>query len=96
MTFTLTGLIVLLIIAAVCGAVGKALGGGSRGGLIVSIALGFIGALLGPWLARQLNLGEPIVIRVSGESFPIIWSIVGAALFVALLNLLSGRRWARP
>jgi uncharacterized membrane protein YeaQ/YmgE (transglycosylase-associated protein family) len=96
MTLTLTGLIVLLIIAAVCGAVGKALGGGSRGGLLVSIALGFIGALLGPWLARQLNLGEPIVIRVSGESFPIIWSIVGAALFVALLNLLSGRRWARP
>ena len=96
MTFTLTGLIVLLIIAAVCGAVGKALGGGSRGGLIVSIALGFIGALLGPWLAHQLNLGEPIVIRISGASFPIIWSIVGAALFVALLNLLSGRRWARP
>jgi len=95
MTLTLTGLIVLLLIAFVCGAIGKALGGGSRGGLIVSIALGFIGALLGPWLARQLNLGEPIVLRVSGESFPIIWSIVGAALFVALLNLLSGRRWAR-
>ena len=95
MTLTLTGLIVLLIIAWVCGAVGRALGGGSRGGLIVSIALGFIGALLGPWLAAQLHLGEPIVLRVSGESFPIIWSIVGAALFVALLNLLSGRRWAR-
>ena len=95
MTLTLTGLIVLLLIAFVCGAIGKALGGGSRGGLIVSIALGFIGALLGPWLARQLNLGEPIVLRVSGESFPIIWSIVGAALFVAMLNLLSGRRWAR-
>lgn len=95
MTITLTGLILLLIIAAVCGAVGKALGGGSRGGLLVSTALGFIGALLGPWMARQLNLGEPIVIRVAGESFPIIWSIVGAAVFVALLNLLSGKRWAR-
>ena len=94
MTLTLTGLIILLIIAWVCGAVGRALGGGSRGGLIVSIALGFIGALVGPWLAAQLHLGEPIVLRVSGESFPIIWSIVGAALFVALLNLLSGRRWA--
>jgi uncharacterized membrane protein YeaQ/YmgE (transglycosylase-associated protein family) len=100
MTLTLTGLLVLLIIAAICGAVGKALGGGSRGGLVASIALGFIGALLGPWLALQLHLTEPIVLRVGGESFPIIWSIVGAAVFVALLNLISGRRrwwhWARP
>ncbi len=95
MTFTLPGLIVLLVIAAVCGAVGKALGGGARGGLITSIALGFIGALLGPWIARQLDLGEPFVLRLSGQSFPILWSIIGAALFVALLHLVSGRRrWA--
>lgn len=95
MTLTLPGLLVLLVIAAVCGAVGKALGGGARGGLIGSIALGFIGALLGPWVARQFGLPEPFVLHVSGESFPIIWSIIGAALFVALLHLLSGRRWTR-
>ncbi|TAK18544.1 MAG: hypothetical protein EPO35_01360, partial [Acidobacteria bacterium] len=85
MTLTLPALIVLIIIAAVCGAIGKALAGGARGGLIVSTALGFIGALLGPWVARQLNLSEPFVLRVGGESFPIVWSIIGAALFVALL-----------
>jgi uncharacterized membrane protein YeaQ/YmgE (transglycosylase-associated protein family) len=97
MTLTLPGLLVLIVIAAVCGAVGKALGGGARGGLIGSIALGFIGALLGPWVARQLNLSEPIVLHVSGQPFPIVWSIVGAALFVALLHLMGGRRrwWAR-
>jgi uncharacterized membrane protein YeaQ/YmgE (transglycosylase-associated protein family) len=95
MTLTLPGLLVLIVIAAVCGAIGKALGGGARGGLIVSIALGFIGALFGPWLARQLHLSEPLVLRVGGESFPIVWSIVGAALFVALLHLLSSRRWGR-
>ncbi len=95
MTLTLPGLIVLIVIAAICGAVGKALGGGSSGGLITSIALGFIGAILGPWVAQQLGLSEPFVLRVSGESFPILWSIIGAALFVALLHLISGRRWAR-
>jgi uncharacterized membrane protein YeaQ/YmgE (transglycosylase-associated protein family) len=95
MTLTLPGLLVLIVIAAVCGAVGKALAGGARGGLVVSIALGFIGALLGPWVARQLHLSEPFVLRVSGQSFPIVWSIIGAALFVALLHLLSGRSWAR-
>jgi uncharacterized membrane protein YeaQ/YmgE (transglycosylase-associated protein family) len=94
MTLSLSGLIVLIVIAAVCGAVGRALAGGG-GGLITSIALGFIGALLGPWVARQFHLAEPLVIRVSGEAFPIVWSIVGAALFVALLHLLSGRRWVR-
>lgn len=92
MTLTLPGLLVLIIIAAICGAVGRALGGGARGGLIVSTAIGFIGALLGPWVARQLHLAEPFVLRVGGYAFPILWSIIGGALFVALLHLLSGRR----
>jgi len=74
---------------------GKALAGGAQGGLVVSIALGFIGALLGPWVARQLNLAEPFVLHVSGQTFPIVWLIIGAAPFVALLHLVSGRRWAR-
>jgi len=95
MTLTLSGLIILIVIAAVCGAVGKALAGGGGGGLITSIALGFIGALLGPWVAHQLHLSEPLVLHVSGQPFPIVWSIIGAALFVALLHLLSGRRWVR-
>jgi uncharacterized membrane protein YeaQ/YmgE (transglycosylase-associated protein family) len=46
MTMSLTGLIVLIIIAAICSAIGKALADGTRGGLLVSIVLGFIGALL--------------------------------------------------
>jgi uncharacterized membrane protein YeaQ/YmgE (transglycosylase-associated protein family) len=95
MTLTLQGLIVLVIIAAVCGAIGRALAGGAQGGLVTSIALGFIGALLGPWVAHQLRLSEPLVLHVSGQPFPIVWSIVGAALFVALLHLVSGRRWVR-
>jgi len=91
-TLTLPGLILLIVIAMICGAVGRALGGGARGGLIVSTAIGFIGALLGPWVARQFHLAEPFVLRINGYSFPIMWSIIGGALFVALLHLLSGRR----
>ena len=94
MTLTLPGLLVLVIIAAICGAVGRALAGGAPGGFITSIALGFIGALFGPWVASQLHLTEPFVLRVSGQSFPIVWSMIGAALFVAILHLISGRRWA--
>jgi uncharacterized membrane protein YeaQ/YmgE (transglycosylase-associated protein family) len=95
MTLTLPSLLVLIVIAAICGAVGKALVGGGPGGLVVSTALGFIGALFGPWVALQLHLSEPLVLKVGGQPFPIVWSIVGAALFVALLHLMSGRRWVR-
>jgi uncharacterized membrane protein YeaQ/YmgE (transglycosylase-associated protein family) len=95
MTLTLPELVVLIVIAAICGAVGKAVAGGGPGGLVASTALGFVGALIGPWVAHRLHLAEPLVLRVSNHSFPIVWSIIGAALFVALLHLVSRRRWAR-
>ena len=84
--------LILLIIAGICGAIGQAIGGYSHGGCLVSIALGFIGALLGSWLAGQLGLPELLAIPAGGMRFPIIWSIIGATLFVALINLISRRR----
>ncbi len=58
---------------------------------MVSIALGFIGALLGPWMAHQLKLPEPFMLHISGQSFPVLWSIIGAAVFVAIIHLVSRR-----
>lgn len=89
---TLVDLLILLVIAGVCGSIGQALGGFTRGGCLVSIALGFIGALLGMWLAGLLGLPELFAVEIGGKTFPIIWSIIGAALFVAVLGLLGGRR----
>ena len=82
----------LLAIAGVCGALGQAIGGSSRGGCLVSIALGFIGALLGSWIAGALHLPELFALNIAGAHFPIVWSIVGSALFVAVINLISRRR----
>jgi len=90
---SLSELLLLLVIAAVCGAIGKAIAGSSRGGLIVSIALGFIGALLGPWVARSFKLPEPFMVTIGRHPFPIMWSIIGAALFVAIIHLISRRKW---
>jgi uncharacterized membrane protein YeaQ/YmgE (transglycosylase-associated protein family) len=92
MTMSLPALLLLLVIAAVCGAIGKAIAGSARGGLIVSIVLGFIGALLGPWVAGKLSLPEPFMIDIGGRAFPVLWSIIGAALFVAIIHLVSRRR----
>ena len=85
-------LLILLLIAGVCGAVGQAITGYSHGGCLVSIALGFIGALLGSWIAGALHLPELFALNVAGMHFPVVWSIVGAALFVAIINLISWRR----
>lgn len=92
MVFTPLGLLIFLLIAAVCGAIGNAIVGGNRNGCLVSTALGLIGALLGSWLAKRLHLPEPFVVQVAGNPFPVLWSIIGSALFVAVLALLSGRR----
>ncbi len=88
----LIDLLVLLLVAGLCGSLGQAIGGYSRGGCLVSIALGFIGALLGMWVARNLGLPELFAVNIGGTKFPIIWSIIGAALFVAVINLISRRR----
>jgi uncharacterized membrane protein YeaQ/YmgE (transglycosylase-associated protein family) len=92
MTLSLTGLLILLLIAGLCGAIGRAIGGGTGGGFLVSIAVGFIGALLGTVVSRALHLPELFIVAIDGRPFPILWSIIGAALFVALVHLISGRR----
>ena len=90
---TLTSFLVLLLVAGICGSIGRAIVGYSHGGCLVSIALGFIGALLGVWIAGALHLPDLFRVRIGGESFPIIWSIIGSALFVAVINLLTRRRY---
>jgi uncharacterized membrane protein YeaQ/YmgE (transglycosylase-associated protein family) len=91
MTLTVTGLLVLLVIAGICGAIGRAIGGGTPGGFLVSIAVGFVGALLGTFLANLARLPELIVVTIDRHPFPILWSIIGAAFFVAVIHLISGR-----
>jgi uncharacterized membrane protein YeaQ/YmgE (transglycosylase-associated protein family) len=88
---TILDVIVLLLIAGVCGAIGQAISGFSRGGCLVSIALGFIGAVLGMWLSRQLGLPELFSVHIGSTNFPIVWSIIGSALFVAIISLVTRR-----
>jgi uncharacterized membrane protein YeaQ/YmgE (transglycosylase-associated protein family) len=84
-------LLLFLLVAMICGSIARALGGGTRGGCLVSLAVAFIGALLGGKLAQLADLPEPFMLVIGGRSMPVIWSIIGGALFVAVLRLLTGR-----
>lgn len=89
---TILELLILLLIAGLCGAAGQAITGFSRGGCLASIGVGFVGALIGTYIARAMGLPEIFAVAVGGTSFPIVWSILGGALFVAVIALLSRRR----
>lgn len=86
---TILEFLVLLLVAGVCGALAQVIAGFSRGGLLVAIAVGFIGALVGMWLQRETGLPEIFTITVGGSSFPIVWSIIGGVLFAAIVGLLT-------
>lgn len=93
---SLTEILILLLIAAVCGGIGQSLAGYNVGGCLVSIVVGFIGAYIGMWMAGKFGLPEIFAINVGGKTFPIIWAIVGSAVLTLIIALLrraiSGRR----
>ena len=78
----MVSLLITIIMAIVIGAIGSAIAPGAMpGGIIGSMIAGFAGAWLGAWL---LGSWGPVL-----GGFAVIPAIVGAALFVFLLSLLS-------
>lgn len=60
-------------------------------GCVISIVLGFIGALVGIWLARLTGLPEIFAVEIGGARIPIVWTIIGGAIFCGLLQFLRRR-----
>ena len=89
---SLIDLIILFVIAGICGAIGQAISGMSGRGCLVSVGVGLVGALLGLWMARALSLPIIFSIQVGGTAFPVVWAILGSALFVAVISLLTRNR----
>jgi len=88
---TLIDFLVLGVVAAICGVIGQALVGYSVGGCLISAVVGYIGALIGVWVARQFGLPELISVSIGGQAFPVVWSIIGSALLVGMLSLFRRR-----
>jgi uncharacterized membrane protein YeaQ/YmgE (transglycosylase-associated protein family) len=84
---TLIDFLILAVVASICGMIGESLAGYSVGGCITSAVIGYIGAFIGLWMARQFGLPELFTVTIGGSSIPVIWSIIGSALLVAGLAL---------
>ena len=90
--FTLESLLLLCLIAGIVGMIAKSIVGTSNGGCLVSIAIGLAGALIGTYLAKAVNLPDILPIRIGGTHFPLVWSIIGAVVFVTVVSLFT-RNW---
>ena len=79
---SLVELLVLLLVAGICGAVGKAIVGFMPGGFLVSIGVGFVGALIGTRSAPSIHpVSHSLGSRMStstGASSPLSSSLARA------------------
>ena len=84
------GIIGWILLGIVGGVIAKALlPGNDPGGLIVTIIIGVVGALLGGFLARALGLGDPI-----DEFFDVsTWlaAIIGSMILLVIYRAVTGR-----
>jgi uncharacterized membrane protein YeaQ/YmgE (transglycosylase-associated protein family) len=81
-------IIAWIVIGLIAGALGKLImPGRDPGGIIVTILLGMVGAVLGGFLVQGL-LG----IRGGGFIWSIVVATIGAIILLALYRLLAGGR----
>jgi hypothetical protein len=83
---------ILAVLAAVCAALGQFLSGYSRGGCPVSFIVAFFGAAVGPNIARNLGLPEPLVVPIGPVQLNLVSSAACALLLVVIVNLITGKR----
>lgn len=82
------GIISWIVLGAIAGWITNMIMGGKEG-VIATIILGIVGAVVGGWLAGTvLKLGD--VTGVNPES--IVVAVVGAVIVVALYRMVTGRR----
>ena len=80
------GILGWIVFGLVVGAIAKlVMPGKDPGGFIVTILLGIVGAVLGGWIGRALNLYGP------NEPAGFVMALVGAVVVLALYRMTLGR-----
>lgn len=80
-------ILIWIVFGLVVGVVAKfVMPGRDPGGMIVTIVLGIVGALLGGWIGRALGVYQP------GQPAGFIMAVVGAIVVLAIYRMaFSGR-----
>jgi uncharacterized membrane protein YeaQ/YmgE (transglycosylase-associated protein family) len=83
----MTGILVMIVLGLIIGALAKLLmPGNDPGGIIVTILLGIAGALVGGFLGRAIGLYQ------EGQPAGFVMSVVGALVLLFCYRLLTRAR----
>ena len=83
----MTGILVMIVLGLIIGAVAKLLmPGNDPGGIIVTILLGIAGALVGGFLGRAIGLYQ------EGQPAGFVMSVIGALVLLFAYRLLTRAR----
>jgi uncharacterized membrane protein YeaQ/YmgE (transglycosylase-associated protein family) len=86
----LTALLFWIVVGLIAGALAKfVMPGDDPGGIIVTIIIGIVGAVLGGWLLGLLGIGGGA--GSGGWIFSIIAGVIGAVILLAIYRLVANR-----
>ncbi|MBD1804590.1 GlsB/YeaQ/YmgE family stress response membrane protein [Microcoleus sp. FACHB-SPT15] len=87
------GIIAWIILGLIAGAIAKAIYPGNQGGgILATMALGIVGALLGGWLGSALGIGGASAASAGALSIPgIIFAVLGAMIVIFIWGLVTRR-----
>jgi uncharacterized membrane protein YeaQ/YmgE (transglycosylase-associated protein family) len=82
-------LLLLLLIAGVCGFAASQLMGAKRLNVIILIVLGFVGAFVGQWIAGYFGLPLILPLVLGGRAFPLVWAVIGSMVVVGVVSAVQ-------
>lgn len=81
------GILGWIVFGLVVGALAKlVMPGRDPGGVIVTILLGIVGAVLGGWMGRTMGMYGP------GEPAGFVMALIGAVVLLAIYRMAVGRK----
>jgi uncharacterized membrane protein YeaQ/YmgE (transglycosylase-associated protein family) len=86
---TITEMLPLLLVAVVAANVRQVIYSHSLGGYLVSVIVAFIGAFFATGLARLFGFPDMIPFIIHGETFPVMWSIIGSITLSWILSSIA-------
>ncbi|GAC1386845.1 MAG: hypothetical protein NVS4B8_09890 [Herpetosiphon sp.] len=88
----LVQVVVWVVVAIICGGIAEAILGYTHIGLVSSVGIGLVGALIGTWVAGALHLPPLLEISLAGVQIELVWSVLTAVLLIILVGSLRYRR----